>query len=222
MDEPKIYNGIKNVKRNLTILLGLAAMLSLLSGCGYMRAKFGSKSEVYKVGSQTKPLEVPPDLDAPNKSGTLVIPEPSPAAATAATGTGVPAADISTQGAPPRTAAPSLGGEGMSVADTPANTYKRVGLALQRSGVATIEKSDEQSRTYEVLTNGSTTQSPGWLKKTVTLGMADDKKVLTPVRLRIRVTGNGNESRVTIEGTTSEAATSAARNILETLGQRLS
>ncbi|MEZ5461470.1 hypothetical protein [Dokdonella sp.] len=210
------------MKRNLTILIGLVAMLTLLSGCAYMRSKFGSKSEEYKVGAQVKPLEVPSDLDAPNKSGTLVIPEPSPNAATAAADTSVPTAVITTQAAPPRTAAPSLGGEGMNVADTPASTFKRVGLALTRSGVATIEKTDESARTYEVLTNGSTTKSPGWLKKTVTLGMADDKKILTPVRLRIRVSGSGNESRVTIEGTTSEAATSAARNILETLGQRLS
>jgi uncharacterized lipoprotein len=188
-----------------------------------MRSKFGSKSEVYKVSAQAKPLEVPADLDAPNKSGTLVIPEPSANAAPAAADTSVPAASISsTQTAPPRTAAPSLGGEGMSVADTPASTFRRVGLALTRSGVATIEKTDENTRTYEILTNGSTTKSPGWFKKTVTLGMADDKKILTPVRLRIRVSGSGNESRVTVEGVTSEAATSAARNILETLGQRLS
>jgi uncharacterized lipoprotein len=213
-----------NVKRNLTFLLGLLAVLGMLSGCAYMKSKFGSNSsEVYKVGAQSKPLEVPPDLDPPNKSGTLVIPEPSATAATAAVDESVPAAAISSsQAAPPRTAAPSLGGEGMSVADTPASTWKRVGLALERSGVATIERRDERTRTYEVLTNGSTTQSPGWFKKTVTLGMADDKKVLTPVRLRIRVSGTGNESRVTVEGTTSEAATSAARNILETLGQRLS
>ncbi|MGB0132258.1 hypothetical protein [Dokdonella sp.] len=211
-----------NVKRNLTFLLGLLVALTMLSGCGYMRSKFGSKSEVYKVGAQSKPLEVPPDLDAPNRTGTLVIPEPSPTAAPAAADTSVPVASISDQAAPPITAAPSLGGEGMTVADTPASTWNRVGLALERSGVATIEKRDEKTRTYEVLTNGSTTKSPGWLKKTVTLGMADDKKVLTPVRLRIRVSGTGSESRVTVEGATSEAATSAARNILATLGQRLS
>lgn len=211
-----------NVKRNLTILLGLAALMMLLGGCGYMRAKFGSKSEVYKVGKQSEPLQVPSDLDAPNRSGSLVIPEPSATAGTAAVDVSrVPAADIPSQEAPPREAAPDLGGEGMSVADTPANTYKRVGLALERSGVATIEGSDEKAGTYEILTNGNTTQSPGWVKKTVTLGMADDKKVLTPVRLRVRVSGSGNESRVTIEGTTSEAAVDAARNILDTLGQRM-
>ena len=210
-----------NVKRNLTILLGLIAMLTLLSGCGYMRAKFGSKSEIYKVGEQSKPLEVPPGLDKPNQSGTLVIPEPSANAAPAAADSSVPAASIAIQTAPPGTASPGLGGEGMSVADTPANTFKRVGLALERSGVATIEKTDQAARTYEVLTNGNTTQSPGWFKETVTLGTADDKKTLTPVRLRIRVSGSGNESRVTIEGTVSEAATSAAANILDTLGQRL-
>ena len=211
-----------NVKRNLIILLGLVAMLTLLSGCGYMRAKFGSsESEVYKVGAQSKPLEVPPDLDAPNKSGALVIPEPSPTAAPAAADTSVPGTIIASEKAPPGTAAPSLGGEGINVADTPVSTFKRVGLALERSGVAKIEQTDEKTRTYEVLTNGNTTQSPGWFKKTVTLGTADDKKVPTPVRLRIRISGSGNESRVTIEGTTSEAAISAAQNILDTLGQRL-
>lgn len=221
MDEPQIENGIMNVKRNLTILLGLVAMLTLLSGCGYLRAKFGNDSEVYKVGAQSPPLQVPADLDKPNQSGALVIPEPSPNAAPAAADTSVPGDVIATQIAPPGTATPSLGGEGMSVADTPASTWKRVGLALERSGVAKIEQSDEKNRTYEVLTNGTTTQSPGWFKKTVTLGTADDKKVSTPVRLRIRVSGGGNESRVTIEGTTSEAATSAAANILDTLAQRL-
>lgn len=222
VDEPKFDNGIMNVKRNLTVLLGFFTVLMLLSGCGYMRSKFGSKSEVYKVSSQGEPLKVPSDLDSPNNSGTLIIPERNPTTAPAEIGTGAPSTIMANQTAPPRAVAPSLGGEGINIADAPASTWKRVGLALERSGVAKIESRDEKTLTYEVLSSGGTTQSPGWVKEAFTLGMADDKKVQTLVRLRLRVTGSGNQSKVTVEGTTSEAASDAARSILEVLAQRMS
>ena len=95
------------------------------------------------------------------------------------------------------------------------------GLALERSGVATIQSRDEATRSYDIRTTGVTTQSPGWLKRAVTLGMAGDKKVTTPVNLRVRVSGTDGASSVLVEGASTASDMNAARQVLETLRQRM-
>ena len=209
------------VKRNLTIVLCAFALFSMLSGCNTMRNKFGRKDDAYKSSVQTAPLQVPADLDAPNRSGTLAIPEPSTPKATAATDSSVPAIDIKPSSAPPADAH-NLSGDGFQVADSLTHTWTRVGLAIERSGVASIQSRDESARTYEISTTGKKTSSPGFWKKVVTLGMAGDKKVSTPVGLRVRVSGVDGASKVTVEGAGSEAGQQAAQEVLEVLRQRMS
>lgn len=209
------------MKRNLSIVLCALAVLSLLGGCSSLRARFGSKSDAYKNSSQTRPLEVPPDLDAPNHTGALSVPEPNASVAKTRTDGSAPLAMIVPSSAPPLDAQ-NLGGEGLKVADTLASTWSRVGLALERSGIATIQSRDAAARTYDITAKGKKTRSPGFLKKVATLGMARDKHVSTPVGLRVRVSGSDGACTVTVEGATTESGSDAAGQVLQTLRQRLS
>jgi uncharacterized lipoprotein len=208
------------VKRILSRLLIVMLSAALLSGCGYLRTKFGKK-DVYKKSTQSQPLEVPPDLDSPNRSGTLLIPEPGTPTTAGTSDARVPDAMITPTAAPPVSASLTATGDGLQLADTLANTYRRVGFALERSGVATILSRDEAARSYDIRTTGQTRKSPGWFKRAITLGMADDKKVSTPVQLRVDVTGTDGASKVMIEGAASESERSAAKRVLEILNQRM-
>ena len=209
------------MKRILSIAVCAVVLLPLLGGCGMLRAKFGNKNDAYKSSTQTRPLEVPPDLDSPNRSGALVIPEQSASTGTAVGDISVPAANMAPSSAPPIDAQ-NLAGNGFQVADSLANTWRRTGLALERSGVATISSRDEAGRTYEISTMGKKTRSPGFLKKVATLGMARDKSVSSKVGLRVRISGSDGASKVTVEGAIGEAGADAARQVLETLRQRMS
>ena len=170
------------MKRSLILTLCVIAAASLLGGCGFMRSKFGSKPDAYKNSSQTRPLEVPPDLEQPNASGTLVIPERattgSPAAAPAPPSRTTPGDAL-----PSMAPGPALATDGLRVADSVASTWSRVGLALERSGAATIESKDEAAHTYAVRTSAMTSVRAGWFKRAITFGRADDKKVSKPVTL---------------------------------------
>ncbi len=211
------------MKRTISIVLCAVFALSTLGACSSLRERFSSsgKSDAYQKSVQGQPLEVPPGLDSPNRTGALTIPEPSAAVANIKADASVPAARIEPSKAPP-TEAMSLSGDGMQVADTLDHTWARIGLALERSGVATIQSRDAAQRTYEISATGAKSRSPSLLKKVVTLGMAGDKNVKTVVGLRVRVSGSDGASKVTVEGATTESGTNAARQVLQTLRQRLS
>ena len=201
---------------------------SLLAGCGFIERHFSKKSVDYQSSVQQRPLEVPPDLDQPNTAGALTIPTPG-AAPSAVNDAGTPAA---APGEAPLTATPAAGqsgaiesaalsGDGLVVADTVESTWSRVGLALERSGAATVTARDEAGRSYDVQTTGQTTQRPGWFKRAITFGRASNK-VTSQVKLRVRVVASGGGSKVAIEGANDEASQDAARSLLATLKQRLS
>lgn len=214
-------SGYLDVNRHLSMAFVLLAAMLVLPGCSYLRSKFGGNQDAYKASAQTRPLEVPPDLELPNHSGSLVIPEPSPANTQIVENDASPALSIA-PGATPPSVATITGGDTMQVADSVQNTWRRVGLALERSGIASIQSRDEVARTYEISTQAKQVRSPGWFKRVVTLGMARDQKVSTPVLLRVRVSGEDGASKVTIEGANSGAGDTAAREVLETLRQRMS
>jgi uncharacterized lipoprotein len=125
---------------------------------------------------------------------------------------------------PPSTTIPSgvqIGGDGLQVADSVENTWTRVGLALERSGVATLLSRDEAGRAYAVETTGQTTAKASWWKRAITLGHAGSK-VTAKVQLTVRVIADGAGSRVTVEGAADDASREAARSLLVTLRQRMS
>ncbi|HEY0178042.1 MAG TPA: hypothetical protein VGC30_00225 [Dokdonella sp.] len=199
---------------------------SLLAGCGFLHRRAERQSNEYKKAVQERPLEVPPDLDTPNTAGALVVPQAGASAPQSADGAGTaPAGAESGAGTAPQTAVAASGasaiGDALHVEDTVDSTWSRVGLALERSGAATIVSRDDAARAYVVETTGQTTAKPGWFKRVVTLGHAGDK-VSAKVQLTVRVSADGNGSRVGVEGATDDASRDAAQSLLATLRQRLS
>jgi len=225
--------GFDNVRREIRALAILVAASSLLGGCSWFHRHSEKQANEYKTGVQERPLEVPPDLDKPNTAGALTIPEiGSPTAAPVSTAPADVAAASAGTAAPaaaPGTAAPAaeavppalLSADGLHVMDSVDSTWNRIGLALERSGAATILARDESQRTFDVQTTGQVTEKPGWFKKTITLGMAKGKSA-PPAKLKLRVAAEGNGSKVTVEGASDPASQEAANALLATLKSRLS
>jgi uncharacterized lipoprotein len=201
----------------------------LLSGCGFFNRHFQKQNDEYKTSVQERPLEVPPDLDKPNTASALVIPPAGSAASAPATDTSSAtpptAATPATSATPPVavSTAPgvTLAGDSLQINDAVDNAWNRVGMALERSGAATVLARDEAGRSFDVQTTGQTTSKPGWFKRAITLGMAKSKTT-AQVRLKVRVDADGAGSKVTVEGANDEASRDAARSLLATLKQRLS
>jgi uncharacterized lipoprotein len=202
-------------------LLAALVSASLLGGCGFMHRHFERKNDDYKRAVESRPLEVPPDLDTPSSSGALTVPAASAQASSSPVSTAPAAMPASVP--PAVTAAPgtTISGDGLAVSDTVANTWSRVGLALERSGVATITGRDEAGYAYTVETTGQTTAKAGWFKRAITFGHAGNKTTAR-VRLGVRVSADSAGSRVSIEGADDEASRDAARALLSTLRERLS
>jgi len=206
-----------NVRLDKKALVLAVIASCLLAGCGWFNRN--KKDDAYKGSVQERPLEVPPDLDRPNTGAALTIPNVG-ATAAPATGASVPptgAAATVVAAGPGAT----LSGDGLRVSDTVDSTYSRVGLALERSGAATVLARDDATHSYDVQTASQTTSKPGWFKKAITLGMAKGKTTAA-VRLKIVVTGDGAGSKVSVQGATDQASQDAARALLATLSQRLS
>ncbi|WP_300620054.1 hypothetical protein [Dokdonella sp.] len=212
------------MKRILIALLTAVIAASLLSGCSYFRKRTERKNSEYKMAVEERPLEVPPGLDMPNTSGALTIPQAGGSTASAS------GATSSSAEAPPASASEVvgaggqgvvLGGTGLHVNDTVDSAWSRVGLALERSGAATILSRDEAGKSYTVQTTGKTTVKPGWFRRAITFGQAETKKT-AQVQLTVRVNADGEGSKVAVEGAGDEASRDAARALLATLRERLS
>ncbi|HEX7111653.1 MAG TPA: hypothetical protein VF216_04360 [Mizugakiibacter sp.] len=113
------------------LLVATAFGALLLSGCSL----FHHKDNAWEHAVEERPLEVPPDLDTPPTSAQLVVPPAGDNAATpGATGT------------PPG----AIAGDSLSLTDDVDNAYRRVGLALERSGVGTVAAHDDAAHSYQV------------------------------------------------------------------------
>jgi uncharacterized lipoprotein len=215
------------VRRNTAALPVTLIAASLLGGCGFFSRHAERQDESYKQSVQSRPLEVPPDLDNPASGTALTIPDASPVSsspAPAAQSGGAPPAIASTPAAVPAAAAgPGVvpSGDGLVVADTVESTFKRVGLALERSGAARVLGSDVATHAYNVETTGQTTVKPGWFKRAITFGQAGTK-VTAKVQLGVSVEADASGSRVRVSGANDEASREAAQALLQMLRERLS
>ena len=69
--------------------------------------------------------------------------------------------------------------------------------------------------------NATTSVRPGWFKRAITFGRAADKSVAKAYALGVRVSADGEGSRVVVDGATDADSTKAARDLLDVLRQRL-
>jgi uncharacterized lipoprotein len=220
------------VKRNSLIRWSaptLLAAVSLLSGCSWFHR---DTVEYYKKAQETRPLEVPPDLDTPVTAKELVVPGvATPAAparvATAASPSAAPVATTPTA-APPS----SITAEGneLHVADSVDNAFQRVGLALERAQIGTINSRDAAAHSYAFDFNGSVEAAEAaptehhWYSRILhPFGGDKAKTQTTKSALRINVSEDGTGARVNVSGNADDkAAAAAVQRVLQVLRERLS
>ncbi len=206
---------------NALALLAVASLL--LGGCSWF-SRNKDRTE-YQGAAQTRPLEVPPDLDSPAGASALNIPNASgPTSGVREGDTLVLGRPADANAAPPTamgSATVATTSNSLSVSDTAASTWRRVGLALERIDGTTVQSRDEAAMSYDIRTTGQTVQKAGWFKRAITFGKAT-KTVNNPVSVRLRVSADGDNSTIQIEGGDSAADAAAVRNLIAALRSRLS
>ena len=111
--------------RGLIVAVVAVAVLAT-SGCSWFRGKTG-----YELSPESRPLEIPPDLDAPPHDGALSIP------VVAASQRGIES-------------------QAFSLDDTPAGAFDRVGIALGRIEGVSISERSQLLTVYTVAYEGET------------------------------------------------------------------
>jgi uncharacterized lipoprotein len=127
-----------SLSRSLALAL-LAVSVAGLSGCKWF--KKGAKGD-YALSPETRPLEVPPDLNLPSTSGAMQIPPAAGQATAAAPSAGSTA-----------TAAPASGG--FNVAGSRDEVFAKVGDALGGIEGVNIASRAQLLGTYDVAYEGS-------------------------------------------------------------------
>jgi uncharacterized lipoprotein len=200
--------------------LTFAISTALLAGCSL----FHHKDNYYSKAQETKPLEVPPDLDAPPTSNELTVPAPGSAGAAASTTT-------STGSAPPQV---SPGGDSLHVADSVGHAWARVGLALERAQVGTISERNETAHSYTLDVEGLKASAPAtpaehhWYTRIMHpfgggSGSASSSAPAVSGHLTVTVAPDGDGARVEVSGASGDtSAAEAARRVLNALRERLS
>lgn len=109
-----------STKLRVAVVAALSLAVLSTSGCSWFRAKTG-----YENSPESRPLEVPPGLDAPMADPTMQVPAVAAAPSAPAAGGSRPV---------------TLPSQAFVVADTPDSVWRRLGIALQRiEGVAVGE-----------------------------------------------------------------------------------
>ncbi len=113
------------------LVLALIVVLAATSGCGWFR----SKKSVYESSSESRPLELPPDLDMPQANPAMVLPAVAPGR--------VGNDRVAPSGAPPAgTSEAALVVEEFQIQDQIDSAFRRIGLALDRiEGVEVVSAS---------------------------------------------------------------------------------
>ncbi len=226
------------MKRHSPIRWSLSALIiaaALLSGCSWFHR---DRVDYYKGAQETRPLEVPPDLDTPSSSKELVVPGPggtaAPAAATGASAPAATSANTATTGVVATAA-------DLHVADSVEHTWQRVGLALERAQIGTLTSRDEAGRSYTMDFSGTVTSEEAppapppehhWYSRILHPFGGGGRTVSAPTRtttqqvtsaLRINVSEDSGGARISVFGNANDkSASDAARRVIEVLRERLS
>ena len=208
------------IDRHAALLMAVAALA--LGGCGW----FGGKTKEYETSQETRPLEVPPDLDAPSTGSALVIPDtqpPAPGVSASAPATGSASASLPPTPPPAEPSSITAGDDStLRIADAPDGAWKRVGFALERSGVAAVLGSDATAGTYTVSGQREVAAptDQGFFKKL--FGGGKQGTVSEAVTRVVRITGDGAGSLISVEDESGNLTTDEfSRRVIEALRQRL-
>lgn len=118
------------------LVAGLAASLVATSGCGWFRSSTG-----YETSRETRPLEVPPDMTAPAIDPSMQVPPvPQATAPRAPTGAQQPTAGAAVSS--------------FELSDEAGETWRRVGVALERIEGVTIVNRAQMLGSYELQYQG--------------------------------------------------------------------
>ncbi|MBS0590178.1 MAG: hypothetical protein JSR65_06020 [Proteobacteria bacterium] len=193
----------------------LIVAAALLSGCSWFHR---DRVDYYKGTQESRPLEVPPDLDSQSTTRSLVVPgAPSASPENVSNSAGV---------TPPSVAG---GASDLHVADSVENTYQRVGLALERAQLGKVASKDDAAHSYAYDFDGAVVVQPAaqahhWYSR-VLHPFGGDKAKAQNVKasLRVNVSEEAGGSRVEVVSTPGDkAAETAAQQLLATLRERLS
>ncbi len=208
------------VRCSLPMLFGATA---LLAGCSWFHH---DRVDYYKGAPETRPLEVPPDLDAPSTSKSLVVPGATAATQSAAS---TSASAASTSSAPPAAASVTADANELHVADSVDSTWQRVGLALDRSQLGKVTGKDESARSYTFEFQGTIeAAAPApehhWYTRVLHPFGGDKPKTHSVTSaLRVNVSDDNGGARVSVSGNADDtSAQAAAHRLLEALRERLS
>jgi uncharacterized lipoprotein len=181
-------------KTSLAVALPALALAGLLlSGCGMFRS-----TKAWETAKQESPLEIPPGLDTPSASEALVIPppganQPTANGATASTGAG--------------------GGviaDGFVLSAGVADTYARVGQALEAGDIGKVVAHDDTAHTYalEVVASADATQKRGFFSRMFHRGNKDGAAPgAAPHQVQVSVDASGEgASQVRAQGNAAAVA----------------
>ena len=203
-----------------------AASATLLAGCGM----FHHKDNYYSKAQETKPLEVPPDLDAPPASNELTVPAGGASSTTTSTSSAAASSTAASSATPPQM---SPSGDSLHVADSVGHAWTRVGLALERAQVGTISERNETAHSYTLDVEGLKASAPAapaehhWYSRIMhPFGGGSSGSTTSPAvsgHLTVTVSADGEGARVDVSGASGDAnAAEAARRVLNALRERLS
>jgi hypothetical protein len=201
------------VKRNpifLSTAVIVAAMAGL-SGCSW----FHTKSDVYSTAVESRPLEVPPDLDSPPNANELLVPP-----AGSATASGVAAANAT----PAAPQAPTFAANQLLVSGNAADTWTKVGPAIENAKIGALSLRDENQRSF-ILDFNAPIPKPSaeshWYTAVFShLGFGEGDPV--KAHLLVRVDDDGAASKVVVGGNGGDkAAAAASLRVIQILHDKL-
>jgi len=205
-----------------TTLFAAAISAMSLAGC----SMFHHKDTYYSKAQETKPLEVPPDLDAPPASNELTV----PAAGAPSTSSSAAASSTAASSATPPQMSPGV--DSLHVADSVGHAWTRVGLALERAQVGTISERNETAHSYTLDVEGLKASAPAapaehhWYSRIMHPfggGSGGSASPAVSGHLTVTVSADGDGARVDVSGASGDAnAAEAARRVLNALRERLS
>jgi uncharacterized lipoprotein len=206
-------NSMTSYKRaRAAMILAFAAMALGMAGCSW----FGKRTS-YETARETRPLEVPPEFDAPSTANALSIPQVDSASAS----TAAPSDNAPTYESVPTIPIEPGSASFLRVGDGVSGAWRRVGLALERSGVAEVRARDEAAATYTLAGTISETTGDegGFLKRMFTRERTETRDVTRVVRI-VPTAEGGSEIRV--EDESGQAADDAfARRVISALQARM-